>query len=333
MPKSGKGAVTFPGTSSPVATFLSRQYEKHPIKIRERMKGIEWFKVWADELDAKRERKKESSAPPVSCKKSSLAPPTFKPGEFKKRALLRIRSLVARLPIPPSTPSPTPSPPTPLPESPIPCKKKSVPACKPGEFKKRALLRIRSLVARLPIPPSPPSSPTITLPSTPTGPTGSASTLEAAPRPRKRRQRTPVEVQLAKNRAKIAELRRRCLEIEEGGPAPDATVAYGEAHSHEHRKVKDVNNHRFTKILRDEGVAGKSVLVIDDDLHPPLGTTRAVLAAIPETPRVVCLNYDAAKCENMRRLCGDSEVVSVVCADALKYVTRSRSRSRTRRII
>ena len=133
-----------------------------------------------------------------------------------------------------------------------------------------------------------------------------------------------AEVQLAKNRAKIAELRRKCRQIEEGHVL-DTAVAYGEAHSLEHRRVKDENNRLFPKLLRDHGVAERPVLVIDDDLHPPLGTTRAVLAAIPDTPRVVCVNYDATKCENMRRLCGDSKVVSVVCADALKYVTSSNS--------
>ena len=85
-------------------------------------------------------------------------------------------------------------------------------------------------------------------------------------------------------------------------------------------RVKKKNNQLFSKLIRDYGVAGKSVLVIDDDLYPPLGTTRAVLKAVPETHRVVCINYDAKKCERMRRLCDDTGVVSVVCAEAVEYV-------------
>ena len=94
-------------------------------------------------------------------------------------------------------------------------------------------------------------------------------------------------------------------------------AAYGNSFTPEHRRWKEEVNGVFVDLLRSKGVLGSPVLVMDDDNNPPLGTSRAVLAAAPS--RVVCVNNDGAKCKNLRNACQSTESITVVCDDAITH--------------
>jgi hypothetical protein len=128
---------------------------------------------------------------------------------------------------------------------------------------------------------------------------------------------------LRRKKAKIATLQRECQMLEEGEIMQD--VVYGDSFTLEHRLWKIKVNAVFTKALKDKGVLGLPVLVMDDDKNPPLGTSRAVLEAAPDTS-VVCVNFDTEKCVNLRNECNGSNLfktVTVVCEDAIQYANTS----------
>ncbi len=96
-------------------------------------------------------------------------------------------------------------------------------------------------------------------------------------------------------------------------------VVYGETHSKEHREWKTKMNNALVEHMRSHGLLGQPVVVIDDDKYPPLGTSRTVLAAAPDT-RVTCINNSEEACANLRLLPEvEAGSVEVVYENAVDY--------------